>query len=89
MPKLPSHRETAVDHLTAHLMGFDPSQIGYLTYCRQMGLGTGDLNQIAVLGGLPIESVRRVFRPHPSTQRQYEWRLAEAERLLMAGASLR
>jgi uncharacterized protein (DUF362 family) len=75
----------AVDHLTAHLMGFDPSQIGYLTYCRQQGLGVGDLNQIEVLGGLELDAVRRVFRPHPNTQRQQAWRMAEAERLLTSG----
>jgi uncharacterized protein (DUF362 family) len=72
----------AVDHLTAHLMGFDPSRIGYLVYCRRMGLGAGDLSQIEILGGLDPEAVRRVFRPHPDTQRQQDWHLPEAERLL-------
>ena len=72
----------AVDHLTAYLMGFDPSQIGYLAYCRKTGLGIGDLSQIEVLSGLEPKSVRRVFRPHPGTQRQLAWHLPEAERLL-------
>ena len=72
----------AVDHLAAYLMGFDPSQIGYLVYCRKLGLGTGDLTQMETLGGLETKSVRRVFRPHPATQRQLVWRLPEAERLL-------
>jgi len=74
----------AVDHLTAYLMGCDPSQVGYLVYCRQMGLGTGDLSQIEMLGGLEPQSVRRVFRPHPGFQRQLAWYLPEAERLLAA-----
>jgi uncharacterized protein (DUF362 family) len=72
----------AVDHLTAYLMGFDPSKIGYLVYCRQMGLGIGDLNQIVVLGGMELISVRRTFRPHPDTQRQLAWHLPEAVKLL-------
>jgi uncharacterized protein (DUF362 family) len=72
----------AVDHLTAYLMGFDPSQIGYLVYCRKLGLGIGDISQMETLGGLEPKSVRRGFRPHPGTQRQLAWRLPEAERLL-------
>jgi uncharacterized protein (DUF362 family) len=72
----------AVDHLTAHLMELDPSRIGYLVYCRQMGLGIGELDQMDILGGLNPEAVRRVFRPHPDTQRQQAWHLPEAERLL-------
>ncbi len=72
----------AVDHLTAYLMGFDPAQIGYLSYCRQRGLGVGDLSQIEVLGGLEPDAVRHVFRPHPNTQRRQAWHLPQAERLL-------
>lgn len=72
----------AIDCLTASLMGFDPSCIGYLVYCRQRGLGVGDLNQIEVLGGLEPDAVRHVFRPHPNTQRQQAWHLPQAERFL-------
>jgi uncharacterized protein (DUF362 family) len=72
----------AVDSLTAYLMGFEPSQIGYLVYCRQHGLGIGELDQIEILGGLKPESIRHVFRPHPGTQRQLDWHIQDAERLL-------
>jgi uncharacterized protein (DUF362 family) len=75
----------AVDHLSSYLMGFDPARIGYLVYCRQMGLGVGDINQMEILGGLKLEDVRRAFRPHPDTQQQYAWRLPEAEKLLASG----
>lgn len=72
----------AVDHLAAFLMGFNPSQIGYLVFCRQRGLGIGDLRQIEIVGGLQPDSVRHVFRPHPNTLRQQAWHLPEAERIL-------
>jgi uncharacterized protein (DUF362 family) len=72
----------AVDVLTAHLMGFDPAQVGYLQYCRQMGLGVGTLDQIDVVGNIVLE--QRSFRPHPTYQRQLQWRLKGAERYLQS-----
>ena len=78
----------AVDHLGAFLMGFDPSQIGYLGYCTKMGLGIGDLEQMEILGGLKLEKVRRVFRPHPNTEREKAWHIPEAEGLLAAAAGV-
>jgi uncharacterized protein (DUF362 family) len=72
----------AVDHLTATLMGFDPSQIGYLVYCRKMGLGVGDLEHMEILGGLELASVRKIYKPHPNTEREKAWYLPQAERLL-------
>jgi hypothetical protein len=72
----------AVDWLTAHLMGFDPQQIGYLYYCQKLGLGTADLEEIEVVGNARPETVRRSFRPSPSAGRQAHWRLRGAERLL-------
>ncbi len=72
----------AVDHLSAYLMGFDPTTIGYLTYCANMGLGVGNLDQMEILGGMKLESVRRVFRPHPNTEREKAWHMQGAERLL-------
>jgi len=72
----------AVDCFTAYLMGFNPSQIGYLVYCHQRNLGIGDLDKIEVLGGIEPDAVRHIFRPHPSTQRQLDWKIQGAERLL-------
>jgi len=72
----------AVDALTASLMGFDPQQIGYLSYCHQMGLGEGDVAAIETVGNVAPEAVRRTFKPHPAFRRQEHWRLDNAERYL-------
>ena len=72
----------AVDTLTTHLMGFDPARIGYLTYCRQLGLGEGDRQKMQIRGGLTPEEVRRPFRPHPNFERQSHWQIEDAARWL-------
>jgi len=72
----------AVDSLTAYLMGFDPTQVGYLTYCRRLGVGVGEMNRIDVLGNVVLKTVRRQFRPHPTFHRQCNWHLENVERWL-------
>ncbi len=72
----------AVDSLTARLMGFDPADVGYLSYCRQLGLGVSQPDQIEVLGNVAPEAVRRRFRPHPDYARQRGWHLDGVERWL-------
>lgn len=71
----------ACDSVAARLMGFDPSQIGYLAYCHQGGLGEGDISKIDIIGE-SIESCARPFRPHPSFQRQLEWHIPDVENYL-------
>jgi uncharacterized protein (DUF362 family) len=75
----------AVDVLTTHLMGFDPAQVGYLHYCRQLELGVGELDRIGVVGNIALEEARRAFAPHPTHQRQLRWRLDGAEQHLRNG----
>ncbi len=72
----------AVDAFTAHLMGFDPNEIGYLHYCQRLGLGVADLATITTLGNVQPETVRRHFKPHPGYRRQLKWRFEAANRLL-------
>ncbi len=72
----------AVDSLTAHLMGFDPDEIGYLYYCKVSGLGVGDLSRIKVVGNASPQEVRRRFRPHSSYREQLAWKFPEAEKYL-------
>jgi len=72
----------AVDVLTAHLMGFDPEQVGYLHYCRRLGLGMGEVGQIEMVGNVAPEKVRRSFAPSPTHERQLAWRLDGVERYL-------
>lgn len=43
----------AMDILATKLMGFDPTQMTYMTAFSQAGMGQGDLNKIEVLGTPP------------------------------------
>lgn len=52
----------AVDAVCAALMGFDPGQVPHLNYAHEQGLGENDLKKI-VIKGVPIEQVRRNFKP--------------------------
>lgn len=72
----------AADALAAHLMGFDPRQVGYLEYCRQLGLGVGEIGEIKIAGNVAPEDVRLSFVPHPTYRRQLAWRLNGVERYL-------
>jgi len=72
----------AVDVLTTHLMGFDPERVGYLHYCRRLGLGVGEMGQIEVVGNVLPEDVRRSFAPSPTHERQLAWHLDGVERYL-------
>jgi len=72
----------AVDVLTTQLMGFDPEQVGYLQYCRRMGLGVGEVGQIEVVGNVAPEEVRRAFAPSPTHERQLDWHLDGVGRYL-------
>lgn len=67
----------AVDAVSAAVMGFEPSEIGYLALADAAGLGTIDLDAIEILGD-PIARVRRRFARHSNHAIQRHWkRLAE------------
>ncbi len=72
----------AVDVLTAHLMGFERDEIGYLHYCSQLGLGCANLEAIRLTGNVAPEEVRRSFAPHPGHREQRRWHHPDATRLL-------
>lgn len=74
----------AVDTLTTHLMGFDPTTIGYLSYCRRLGMGIGALDQISVRSVVDPASVRRSFQPHPAAAHQRGWQVERPEQWLPA-----
>ena len=50
----------AVDAVGTAIMGFDPLRLDYIKLAQNRGLGTGDLNEIEVVGA-PIAEVRRKF----------------------------
>jgi len=63
----------AADCLTAQLMGFEISDIGYLWYCCEKGIGNGEISEMEILGENP-EKCRHDFRPHPTFSEQKHWR---------------
>jgi uncharacterized protein (DUF362 family) len=72
----------AADVVGAALMGFDADEVGYLHYCRKMGLGSGDLDRIDLVGNAPLASCVRPFRPHHAIHRQRRWRSSRVEMCL-------
>ena len=77
----------AADVTAATLMGFDPDDVGYLHYCKVMGLGVGDLAQIQIVGNTTVDDCARRFRPHDTVHRQRRWQLSEAEKYLQTQRS--
>lgn len=74
----------ATDAVIAKTMGFEPLELGFLRYAHDLGMGTADLNEIELLGDVPIESVARQFKPHETTEQQLQWRMENAAELLAA-----
>jgi uncharacterized protein (DUF362 family) len=72
----------AADVVGTSLMGFSIDQVGYLYYCKQMGLGAGDLSQIEIVGNGTVADCSRAFRPHATYQRQRRWKMRQAKVLL-------
>lgn len=60
----------AVDAVAAHMMGFDPMEIGYIRIATERGIGQGDISRIKLVG----EEIREVNfhfvggRPEPMPQ---------------------
>jgi len=69
----------AADTVATLLMGFDPDDVGYLHYCKLGGLGTGDLNDIEIMGNATVEECRQPFRPHPTYREPLQWHLPSVE----------
>jgi uncharacterized protein (DUF362 family) len=63
----------SLDAVMATVMGFNPQDVGYLYHLDEWGVGVTDLNRIEVIG-LPVEKVRRKFRPHPKYHEMLKWR---------------
>ena len=78
----------AADVTASALMGFDVDDIGYLYYCKRLGLGSGDLAQIEIVGNTTLADCRRTFQPHDAIHRQKRWKLPRAEALLRESAGM-
>ena len=62
----------AADRVGVEAMGINPSWLGYLTYCSQVGLGQYDLAKIDVRVE-PLSAVRKSYRLHRDIERELEW----------------
>lgn len=66
----------SADTIMATIMGYDPSDIGYLYYANREGLGVGDLSKIDVVGE-KISNVMHSFTPHRETTDALQWKQSE------------
>lgn len=66
------------DAVMAHLMGFDPMEIGYLALAHEAGLGCARLDDIEILGEETGHHAR-TCRPHSTNREQLKWRDAWKE----------
>ncbi len=63
----------AADRVAVECMGVDPSWVGYLRYCAQVGLGNYDRAKIDIRGA-EIASVQKKYRLNPDIDRQLTWK---------------
>jgi len=66
----------AADRVGLELMGIDPEDVGYLTYCGRRNLGEYDLGKIDIVG-TELEECRseKKFRLHSTIKRQLLWKV--------------
>ncbi len=62
----------AADRVGIELMGIDFSNVGYLNYCAQAGLGVADLNRIEIVGET-IERHKRTYKLSDNFKDQLVW----------------
>ena len=73
----------AADAVTTKAMGFEPLAIGLFHYANEMGYGTADLNDIDIIGPA-VEAVATAFKPHETTELQFQWQEASPTEYLAA-----
>ena len=62
----------AVDRVGVELMGVNPANIGYLTYCSDAGMGQYDISKIEIVG----EKLANYIKPYKlskNKEKQLEW----------------
>ena len=64
----------AVDRIGTELMGVDFSDVGYLTYMANAGIGEGNRSKIQIIGPDPADYVKK-YRMHDTVEKQLEWKL--------------
>ena len=62
----------SVERVCLELMGINPANIGYLTYCAGAGMGQFDLSKIEITGEQLAKHIRNYKLPD-SFERQKQW----------------
>ena len=73
----------AADAVTSKAMGFEPLEIGLFYYANEVGYGTADLSKIDIVGPA-VETIATSFKPHETTEQQFQWQETNAEDYLAA-----
>lgn len=63
----------ACDTLCTTLMGFDPTEVGYLVYLTKDKMGEGVLEKIEVIGEKDWQKFIKKFQPHSGYEEQKRW----------------
>lgn len=70
----------AADRVGVELMGIDYTNIGYLNFCEQTGLGTADLNKIQIIGE-SLNDHRKNYKLSDNFVDQLVWKNAVSQTL--------
>jgi uncharacterized protein (DUF362 family) len=70
----------ATDRVGIELMGIDYANVGYMNFCSQTGLGTGDLSKIQIIGE-PIENHRKSYKLSDNFKDQLVWKNPVAQNI--------
>ena len=62
----------AVDRIGVELMGIDPANIGYLTYCAEAGMGQYDINKIEIVGEKVTNHIK-TYKMSRNFEKQLQW----------------
>ena len=62
----------AVDRIGVELMGIDPANMGYLTFCGEAGMGQYDINKIEVIGEKVTNHIK-TYKMSRNFEKQLQW----------------
>jgi uncharacterized protein (DUF362 family) len=63
----------ATDRVAIELMGIDFTNVGYLNYCTDAGMGEGDLSKIDIMGE-PLKDHIRPYKLNDNIEKQLVWK---------------
>ena len=69
----------AVDRVGVELMGINPANVGYLTFCAEAGMGQYDINKIDIVGE-KLSDYIRTYQLSRNLDKQLQWQTPIKER---------